>query len=70
MTNIAKYESWIAKNKPSTDENAEGFGVVSALFELSGLTVKDLKDEANYESFTAPLEATSNSITDEMFDYW
>ena len=68
--NIAKYESWIAKNKPSTDENAEGFGVVSALFELSGLTVKDLKDEANYESFTATLEATSNSITDEMFDYW
>lgn len=68
--NIAKYEAWLAHNKPSTDDNAEGFGVVSALFELSGLTVKDLKDEGNYEYFTATLEATSNGITDEMFEYW
>ena len=68
--NISKYETWLANSKPSTDENAEGFSVVSALFELSGLTVKDLKEEANFESFTATLEATSNSITDEMFDYW
>lgn len=68
--NLAKYETWIANKKPSTDENAEGFNVVAALFELSGLTVKDLKDEGNYESFIATLEATSNSITDEMFDYW
>ncbi len=68
--NIAQYETWLSKNKPSTDENAEGFGVVSALFELSGLTVKDIKDEGNYESFIATLEATSNGITDEMFEYW
>ena len=68
--NIAQYESWLNSNRPSTDPNAEGFGVVSALFELSGLTVKDLKDEGNYESFTATLEATSNGITDEMFEYW
>ena len=68
--NITQYETWLANKKPSTDDNAEGFGVVSALFELSGLTVKDLKDEGNYESFTATLEATSNGITDEMFEYW
>lgn len=68
--NISKYEAWLKKNKPSTDDDAEGFGVVSALFELSGLTVKDIKDEENYESFIATLEATSNGITDEMFEYW
>lgn len=68
--NISQYENWIAKKCPSADSNAEGFGVVSALFELSGLSVKDLKDEANFESFIATLEATSNGITDEMFEYW
>ena len=67
---IAKYEKWETSNEPSNDPNADGFRVVSALFELSGLTVKDLKNESNYESFIATLEATSNSITDEMFSYW
>ena len=67
---IEQYEAWLNRKCPSNDPNAEGFGVVSALFELSGLTVKELKDEANFESFTATLEATSNSITDEMFEYW
>lgn len=68
--NIAQYEKWLNSGRPSNDINAEGFGVVAALFELSGLTVKDLKDEGNYESFVATLEATSNGITDEMFEYW
>lgn len=68
--NISLYENWLNRGRPTNDQNAEGFGVVSALFELSGLSVNDLKDEGNFESFTATLEATSNGITDEMFEYW
>ena len=50
--NITQYEAWLRNNRTSSDPNADGFSVVAALFELSGLTVKDLKDEGNYESFT------------------
>ena len=48
----------------------EEYKIVRALFELSGLHVEDVLTEANFESFKAKLEATSNSITDNMFEYW
>ena len=48
----------------------EEYKIVRALFELSGLHVEDVLTEANFESFKAKLEATSNSITDDMFEYW
>lgn len=67
---ITKFEAWLTEGESSTDPNADGFRIAKALFDLSGLTVKDLKNEANYESFIATLEATSNSITDDMFEYW
>ena len=41
-----------------------------ALFELSGLQLSDIQSETNFEAFKAQLEATSNSITDDMFEYW
>ena len=44
--------------------------IARALFELSGLSVSDIRSENNFEAFRAQLEATSNTITDEMFDYW
>ena len=40
------------------------------MFELSGLQISDIQSESNFEAFKAQLEATSNSITDEMFEYW
>lgn len=40
------------------------------MFELSGLQLSDIQSESNFEAFKAQLEATSNSITDEMFEYW
>lgn len=49
--NISQYEKWLNSNRSTFDSNAEGFGIVAALFELSGLTVKNLKDEANYPSY-------------------
>lgn len=68
--NINKYDDWVRRGRPANDQNAESYGIVSALFDLSGLTTDDLKDESNFESFVATLEATSNGITDEMFEYW
>ena len=68
--NIAEYEQWVNTGKPSNNPNFEGFSIVSALLDLSGLAVQDLRNEKNYEEFTATLEATSNQITDEMFEYW
>ena len=50
--------------------SSEEFKIAKALFELSGLQVSDIQSEANFEAFKAQLEATSNSITDDMFEYW
>ena len=41
-----------------------------ALFELAKITVEELADSTNFESFIAELEATSNDITDKIFEYW
>lgn len=68
--NIAEYEQWIRQGKPVANPYFEGYSVVTALLELSGLTISDLKNENHFETFTATLEATSNNITDEMFEYW
>lgn len=56
--------------KPTGSLSSEEFKIVKALFELSGLQLSDIQSETNFESFKAQLEATSNSITDDMFEYW
>lgn len=48
----------------------EEYKIAKALFELSGLRIEDVQSENDYEAFKAQLEATSNSITDDMFEYW
>lgn len=48
----------------------EEYNLAKALFELSGLKAEDLLDETNFEEYKAKLEATSNSITDDLFEYW
>ena len=55
---------------PTGSMSSEEFKIAKALFELSGLQVSDIQSEANFEAFKAQLEATSNSITDDMFEYW
>lgn len=55
---------------PTGSLSSEEFKIAKALFELSGLQVSDIQSEANFEAFKAQLEATSNSITDDMFEYW
>ena len=59
-----------ASNNASKTLTTEEYKIAKALFELSGLQISDIQSESNYEVFKAQLEATSNSITDEMFEYW
>ena len=59
-----------AAGNPNKVMTTEEFKIVKALFELSGLQVSDIQSETNFEVFKAQLEATSNSITDDMFEYW
>lgn len=62
--------SEFAAGKPTGSLSLEEYKIAKALFELSGLQISDIQSESNYEAFKAQLEATSNSITDEMFEYW
>ena len=55
---------------PTGRMSSEEFKIAKALFELSGLQLSDIQSEANFEAFKAQLEATSNSMTDDMFEYW
>ena len=68
--NLTDFEAWKVNGKLPTDVTQDEYNIVAALFDLSGLTIEDLKDETNFEVHKAALEATSNSITDEMFEYW
>lgn len=59
-----------ATGKPTGSLSSEEFKIAKALFELSGLQLSDIQSETNFEAFKAQLEATSNSITDDIFEYW
>ena len=59
-----------ATGRPTENLSSEEYKIAKALFELSGLQISDIQSESNFEAFKAQLEATSNSITDEMFEYW
>lgn len=64
--NLSEFANWNSNCDLSEDE----YNIVKALFELSGLNIADIRNEDNFESFKAQLEATSNAITDDMFEYW
>lgn len=59
-----------ATGEPTENLSTEEFKIAKALFELSGLQISDILSETNFEAFKAQLEATSNAITDDMFEYW
>lgn len=59
-----------SSKNPTKSLSPEEYKIAKALFELSGLQISDIQSESNFEAFKAQLEATSNSITDEMFEYW
>lgn len=48
----------------------EKLRTAKALLELADVDLKDITQSEDFESFVAELEATSNMITDEIFEYW
>lgn len=48
----------------------EEFQTAKALFEISNIDIDELLNTDNFESFISELEATSNDITDQIFEYW
>lgn len=50
--------------------NDEALKTSKALFELAGIDIAKLINATSFETFIAELEATSNEITDQIFEYW
>jgi predicted ATP-dependent endonuclease of OLD family len=60
----------IRNNSITGELTKQQLETAKALFELAMIDVKELANSTNFESFIAELEATSNDITDKIFEYW
>lgn len=60
----------VRHDRTTGDITKKQLETAKALFELAMIDVKELASSTNFESFIAELEATSNEITDTIFDYW
>lgn len=60
----------IQNNTPSADITKQQLDTANALFELAMIDVEELNNSSNFEAFISELEATSNDITDKVFEYW
>lgn len=60
----------IRNNAVTGELTKQQLETAKALFELAMINVEELASSTNFESFIAELEATSNEITDKIFEYW
>lgn len=60
----------IQRDSVTTDITKKQLETAKALFELAVIDIDELANSTNFESFVAELEATSNEITDKIFEYW
>lgn len=60
----------LKNNQIDSELTAEALKTSKALFELAGIDISKIVNSSTFESFIAELEATSNEITDQMFEYW
>ena len=60
----------VASNLHDADFTEDNLKISKALIELSGINLQELLQAASFESFISELEATSNEISDELFEYW
>lgn len=60
----------LQSNQIDAELTAEALKTSKALFELSGIDIAKLVNASTFETFIAELEATSNEITDQIFEYW
>ena len=52
------------------DLDVEALETSKALFELANIDINELIQSTDFERFKIELEATSNEITDQIFEYW
>ncbi|GAE94805.1 hypothetical protein JCM21714_3995 [Gracilibacillus boraciitolerans JCM 21714] len=50
--------------------NDDSSQTAKALLDVAQIDLEELLSSDDFETFTAELEATSNEITDQMFEYW
>lgn len=60
----------LSKDPNTNKYSYEQKNIINALFDLSNLKIKEVVDSKDFERFIATLEATSNKITDTIFEYW
>lgn len=60
----------IRSNNPTGELTKQQLDTAKALFELAMIDVEELANSTDFESFVSELEATSNDITDKVFEYW
>lgn len=58
------------KAKLSSKTESEGQRVFLALLDMVGATIADLESESQFEPLMAKLEAASNKVGREIFQYW
>lgn len=60
----------LEKNAATNELDEEALKTSQALFELANIDIKELIQSSDFERFKTELEATSNEITDQIFEYW
>lgn len=60
----------LQSNQIDAELTAEALKTSKALFELAGIDIAKLVNASTFETFIAELEATSNEVTDQIFEYW
>lgn len=55
------------RNKELDDDSLK---ISRAFFELANISVEELLQSEDYESYLANIEATANAVTNEIFRYW
>jgi len=58
------------QNKITNELDDEALKTSKALFELANIDISELLQSNDFERFKTELEATSNEITDQIFEYW
>lgn len=57
-------------NQTTGEFDKEALDTSKALFELANINIDELIQSSSFERFKTELEATSNEITDQIFEYW
>ncbi len=61
---------YVQRGYVGADFSKEELAISKALLELAHINIADLVSAKNFEAFISELEATSNAISDELFEYW